>query len=113
MAKRVTAEGSGPVFRALEQLLALRAERLDSLQGSAQIVDMEVHVHGSPMSLEFAPVGGLGCGLRSRRPFKKAEFCIEALQDSHSGHRFRLLREAERGAVEGYTLCKTRYIDAD
>src|SRR5882672_11683262 len=35
------------------------------------------------------------------------------MQNGYAGHRLRLLGEAERGAVEGNTLHKARYVDAD
>lgn len=60
MTKWIAAKRSGPVLRVLENLLAPGSKRLDALKGSAQVFNMEVEVHGSPMALELAPIVGLG-----------------------------------------------------
>ena len=59
MTKWIAAERSGPVLWVLEDLLALGTKRLNSLKGSVEVFDMEVEVHGSPMTLELAPVIGI------------------------------------------------------
>jgi hypothetical protein len=60
MTKWIAAKRGRPMLRVLENLLALGTKRLNALKGCAQVLDMEVEVHGSPMALELAPIDGFG-----------------------------------------------------
>ena len=46
-----------------EQLLSLRAERLDEFEGGTQIVHVQIEVDGRPMALELALIGCTRRGL--------------------------------------------------
>lgn len=60
MTKWIAAECDGAMLWVLEDLLALGAKRLDTLQGSVQVIDMEVEVHRRPVALVPASIVGAG-----------------------------------------------------
>ena len=60
MTKWIAAKRSRPMLGVLEKLLALGTKRLNALKGRAQVFNMEVEVHRSPVALELAPINGLG-----------------------------------------------------
>jgi len=68
--KWVAAERSGPMLRVVEDLLALGAKRLNSLEGRVEILYMKVEMHRRPMTLELAPVIRLRRRLRAGRLFE-------------------------------------------
>ena len=78
-----------------------------------QVVHVKIEMHRGPVALELAPINGAGRGFGTGRFFQNAQLDIEAMQDSHARCRLGLLGEAKRGAIEGDTFRKTRYVDAD
>jgi hypothetical protein len=113
MTEGIAAECGRPMARMLEHLLAPGAERLYALEGGVQVVHVKIEMHRRPMALEPAPIDGAGRGLGTGRLLEKAQLDIEAVQYGDARGRLGFHGESERGAIEGDTFGKSRYVDAD
>src|SRR6185312_1037513 len=100
MAKRIAAERSRPVLGVLKHLFLLGTSIERPRQGRLKIINMNVEMHGRPVSLVSARLFRVSRGSGACPLLQQADLRVASAEHRQAGHRCRGLRESKSTCIE-------------
>ena len=113
IAEGIAAKGNGRAAWHVEFLLAFSAGVQGPRQGGFKVVNMEIDVHGRPVTFVSTNIVAAHGGFRARGFLHDSELRLSAFEDDVRCNRPCDLGEFKGVAIEAKTLFEVRNIDAD